>query len=85
MGFVAMAIAADAAKAVQELKGKTLNGRQIQLELAAKRGTSIVGENKTPKSTPVDTVEQLRRQKRKERVQKAKEEEDQSDKSFEQQ
>ena len=72
-GFVAMAIAADAAKAVQELKGKTLNGRQIQLELAAKRGTSIVGENKI-KSTPVDTVEQLRRQKRKERVQKAKEE-----------
>ena len=37
---MAMAIAADAAKAVQELKGKTLNGRQIQLELAAKRGTS---------------------------------------------
>ena len=70
-GFVAMAISADAAKAVQELKGKTLNGRQIQLELAAKRGTSIVGENKA-KSTPVDSVEQLRRQKRKERALKGK-------------
>ena len=69
-GFVAMAFAADAQKAVNELNGKTLNGRQIRLEFAAKRGADIHKmEGATSKRDP---KEQLRHQRRKERALKVK-------------
>jgi len=70
-GFVAFALGADAATAVKSLQGKSLKGRAIKVELAAKRG-QVVDEKPEAGLGARDEAERARHEARRARALRSK-------------